>query len=159
MIVLRLVFICKVINSVGNARNATSIAVADPYCHKGADPKYKFGLYFWIKRGSASKLACRETFSTHKGARIFLNLLQYLTNAILSLVDDMPIDSETSMITSMITSLISRSAQYLRDAHGKALPLCACIHISESVCILHLYYVSPKKIKPFIWESLELLAN
>jgi hypothetical protein len=45
MIVLRLVFICKVINSVGNARNATSIAVADPYCYKGADPKYKFGLY------------------------------------------------------------------------------------------------------------------
>jgi hypothetical protein len=99
MIVLRLVFICKVINSVGNARNATSIAVADPYCYKGADPKYKFGLYLWIKRGSASKFACSETFSTRKGGRIFLNLLQYLTSTILLLVDDMSMDSETSVIT------------------------------------------------------------
>ena len=39
------------------------------------------------------------------GARIFLDLFQNLTGAIILMVDDVSVDSEASMVTSSISSI------------------------------------------------------
>ena len=77
-------------------------------------------------------------------ARIFLNLFQDLTCAILPVVGDVLVNSETPVVTSSISSISRLSLSEMLIRVG----LRACIHRGECACVcerLRLYYVSQKK--------------
>ena len=88
-----------------------------------------------IHQGSSPRLST--------SARIFLNLFQDLTCAILSVVGDVLVDSETPVVTSSISRISRFSLSEVLIRVG----LRACIHRGECACVcerLRLYCISKK---------------
>ena len=79
------------------------------------------------------------------GARIFLDLFQDLTGTILSVIGDVPVDSEAPVVTSSISRICRLSLSEVLIV----IELRACIHRGECACVcerLRLYCVSQKKV-------------
>ena len=75
------------------------------------------------ERSSASKVPCGGTyppgFESSTGVRIFLNLFQDLTGAILSVVGDVSVDNEAPVVTSSISRICRLSlSKVLIDRGG-----------------------------------------
>jgi hypothetical protein len=71
------------------------------------------------------------------GAHIFFDLFRDLTNFILSLVGDVPVDSEVQMVTLSVSMICGLSPSEVLIEVG----LRACVHRSEYACVYVNVYI------------------